>query len=174
MKKDRMVFNIKHIDREHRIWGRELYDLNFVFYPKESHMHGFNDKPPKDFAGVYKVYYSFAIEETKGSHPAESVFAIRCDECSALTYLADAIRHCIQKKTDSKALSPGQEGSIWELTYMKASDFPLKEEDSVIFSVWNNYTNKGYRFWLYVSAAKEFAGFIDMVNNHMLENGEPI
>ena len=35
-------------------------------------------------------------------------------------------------------------------------------------------TVKGYRFYLETERAEQFADFLDEVNNHMLENGEPI
>ena len=78
-------------------------------------------------------------------------------------------------------MSIGQEGSIWQLHYisMDQDDLTDREDtykllDEISFSVWSNYTNKGYRFWLDINKAEEFAQFIDAVNNHMLENGEPI
>jgi len=40
--------------------------------------------------------------------------------------------------------------------------------------VFSNFTNKGYRFYLEAGRAEQFADFLDEVNNHMLENGEPI
>mgnify|MGYP003571243834 CR=1 FL=1 len=173
MKQDRMVFNLKHRDPNPDVWRKYPYDLNFVFYPKESHMHGFRDEPPKTFEEVYKVYYSWSIEEVTDAHPGEEVIHMRCDECSAVLDLALLIRHCLQNEEDGECLSCGQEGSIWELKYYRKNP-PLTYKDNICFSVWSNYTYKGYRFWLDVDEANEFAQFIDDVNNHMLENGEPI
>lgn len=30
------------------------------FYPRHTHVHSFNDDPPKSWEEVYKVYYSWA------------------------------------------------------------------------------------------------------------------
>lgn len=46
--------------------------------------------------------------------------------------------------------------------------------DYLVFEVWNNCSNQGYKFDLSVETAKEFSDFISDVNKHMLENGEPI
>lgn len=166
MKKEKMVFNLSHEDQDE--WREYPIDIDFVFYPKESHMHGFHDEPPKTFKEVYKVYYCWAIEKTKGPHPAKSLFSIGCDECSALTDLSEVIRQCIRDKRDKRYLTAGQDGSDWHLF------FGFCPPARVGFYVFSNFTNKGYRFYLETERAEQFADFLDEVNNHMLENGEPI
>lgn len=60
------------------------YDkIKFLFYSRESHVHGFTeDECPKTWNAVYKHYYSWAIlrvfknEEDKGGEPASLVFDI--------------------------------------------------------------------------------------------------
>ena len=171
MKKEKMVFNLSHEDQDE--WREHPVDIDFVFYPKESHMHGFHDEPPKTFKEVYKVYYSWAIEKTEGSHPVvwQVQFSIGCDECSALTCLSEVIRQCIREKKDKRCLTAGQEGSDWHLFFIKRGFYPVAR---VGFYVFSNFTNKGYRFYLEAERAEQFADFLDEVNNHMLENGEPI
>ena len=41
--------------------------IKFRLYPRLSHMHSFDDEPPKDLEGVYKVYYSWCILEAKNN-----------------------------------------------------------------------------------------------------------
>lgn len=48
---------------------RNGYRLIFRFYPKQSHCHSFNDKPPTSWNEVYKVYYSYAILGTSNKNP---------------------------------------------------------------------------------------------------------
>ena len=158
----------------HDIWDDDDNDIVFRFYPKSSHMHGFEeDKPPKSFNAVYKVYYSWAIEKTEGSHLVvwQVQFSIGCDEYSALTYLSEVIRQCIREKKDKRCITAGQEGSDWHLFFIKRGFYPVAR---VGFYVFSNFTNKGYRFYLETERAEQFADFLDEVNNHMLENGEPI
>ena len=169
MKKDKMVFNLFHEDQDE--WREYPVDIDFVFYPKESHMHGFHDEPPKTFKGVYKVYYCWAIEKTKGPHPAKVLFGIGCDECSILTKLPYVIRYCLANKQDQRATSMGQDGSDWRLFYLKRDHMST---DAIDFCVWSNFSGKGYRFILEAEEAKAFADFLDEVNKYMLENGEPI
>lgn len=152
-------------------------DIVFRFYPKSSHMHGFEeDKPPASLSEVYKVYYSWAIIHKFKNAPAEILFCIHCDECSALTDLSESIRYVLDRKTRACLMSPGQEGSIWELEFDKGLKRPkwAYRPDKIQFSVWSNLTSKGYRFWLTVDKAKAFAEYLDRVNQHMLENAEPI
>ena len=33
----------------------------FRFYPRRSHVHGFDDKYPKNWKEVYKVYYAWSL-----------------------------------------------------------------------------------------------------------------
>lgn len=162
--------------------------LTFRFYCSASHMHGFRDEPPKDYSEVYKVYYSWAIvkgtDEYDGFVP---MFTMTCDECSALFGLEDVIR-IIVSYTDNdentyeehSIMSVGQPGSIWEIVRKKRGHFDEEEwveppeNDVIRFSVWNNYNNKGYRFYLTLAKAAEFAEYIEKMNQYMLEHGEPI
>jgi len=161
----------------HDIWDDEDNDIVFRFYPKSSHMHGFEeDKPPKSFNAVYKVYYSWAIIHKYQSEPTRVLFRIGCDECSALTDLSESIRYVLAHNSRSCLYSPGQEGSIWEIEFQRGRRRPKWDysPDMIQFSVFSNWMNKDYRFRLTDERAKKFADFLDRVNQHMLENAEGI
>jgi len=160
--------------------------LVFRFYPRGSHMHSFDDKPPKTFQDVYKVYYSWAIIDYSYNYKnnikvAERVFYMSCDECSALCDLASAIRYMLRhRRKEMDVLSFGQPGSDWKLEYL-----PRKYDEQgnpnlsygdgrVYFTVFNNYKHNGYEFCLNVEKTKKFCDYLEAVNQHMLENGEPI
>ena len=71
------------------IYESDTYRMIFRFYPKQSHCHSFNNKPPKTWHDVYKVYYSWAILEqwkNENGDIEETVmlFTADCDECSII------------------------------------------------------------------------------------------
>lgn len=163
--------------------------IKIRFYPQKSHMHSFNDDPPLNYNEVYKVYYSWGILEAINNYSNErgrgckKVFTFDYDENSALSCLDQAIKHVIRYKNKKMVLqSVGQPGSNWNIYYNKyygysEDDFEeihIPQMDYLVFEVWNNCSNQGYKFDLSVETAKEFSDFISDVNKHMLENGEPI
>ena len=164
--------------------------IKFRFYPRLSHMHSFDDEPPKDLEGVYKVYYSWCILETKNNcYSDESdysafvrVFSFDYDENSVLRFLDKAIRSIICHRTEKTELcSVGQPGSEWNIYYKEYFDLDendeeihVPERDYLLFQIWDNFSNKGYRFELSVDRAKEFCDYLCDINKHMLENGESI
>lgn len=160
--------------------------LLFRFYPKSSHMHGFDDEAPADFASVYKVYYSWALFE---SFPDEGgkhikVFSMPWDECSCIAGgLLGALRTVMDYKSlDESVWSFGQPGSDWRIWCIRGTDIdneglmevPVPEKDVFILEVFDNSTDKGYRFSLKREDAERFCRYLDDINLHMLENGEPI
>lgn len=183
---------LNHIDF---IISEDKYEkIKMRFYPKSSNMHSFNKYPPKTFDDVYKVYYSWAIMKSYNNSFSDSeenwsayerVFCFDCDECSAITNLSYVIRHIIRyKRKSTKLLSFGQPGSVWNIFYEKVFDFQnddydsewahIPERDYLRFEVWNNYTDIGYMFNLPIKKAHAFCEYIDSINQHMLENGDPI
>ena len=167
----------------------------FSFIPAKSHMHSFNDKPAKDYYGVYKVYYCWNIKrfikENEGWVEDRILFDMNCDECSAIYGLEESIDFVLKKKKLITRSSPGQPGSLWEIEYNNGYTFKnykddfesddeaeylelYKEEPWLIFTVFNNCSNLGYRFVLSVEKAKEFALFISQINKYMLDHSEPI
>ena len=150
----------------------EYEDVIFRFFPRDSHCHGFGDKPPKNWKGVYKVYYAWDIVQF-GKWRGEiinceqkSLFDMPWDECSVLTDLGNHILAIIDKEySESHLNGMGMPTSKWDIEI----DGPI-----VTFTVWNDPDMNGYRFRLYKEKAREFAEFINTINEHMLENGEPI
>ncbi len=149
----------------------EYEEIIFRFLPNDSHCHSFDEQPPMNWNGVYKVYYSFSIirfEKDKDTGLIESatdVFSMYRDECSILTDLPKYIRGTLYSKKISKAFSLGQPGSEWEID---------PKGDYIKFTVFDNCGNNGYRFWLNEVEAMNFADYLDKMNDYMLKHGEPI
>lgn len=148
----------------------EYEDIVFRFFPRDSHCHSFDDQPPYNWNGVYKVYYSYAIvsiskDEDESFGEVTYEFTIYRDECSVLTDLSKYIKGTLFSKKKSKAYSMGQPGSEWEIFY---------ENNKIKFVVFDSFNNNGYRFWLSYDRAEQFAAYLDMINDYMLKHGEPI
>lgn len=161
-KLDFVIENRKH-DDEHK-------QIIFRFCPTESHCHSFDDDPPKSWDEVYKVYYSYHIFERYDwldFHCSDLVFNMPCDECSILTSLAFYIRDLVKTgKSKTSAITFGQPGSEWIIERTSHNAYK--------FTVWEDPSNKGYRFWLPADRMEEFAEYLDTVNEYMLQHGEPI
>lgn len=160
--------------------------LLFRFKFSQSHMHSFDENPPKTYGDVFKVYYSWEIlrsindswTDEPNWQPFQAIFSFRCDECSALTSMSWIIRHVIRyKKKRQEVNSFGQPASDWELEYKKGwegLDSGISQKDQLLFKVWNNSSDLGFRFWLDIQTALKFSDFLDECNQYMLEHGEPI
>ena len=171
------------------VLSEDEYDKTvFRFYPKASHMHGFDENPPASLDDVYKVYYSWGVIQYSklddGSWDSGNrIFFMDWDECSALEYLGHVIRRVLRyKKRVIQIRSMGQPGSEWTITFRPEwvwddENLELRLDTSrgtLIFEVFDNFTNLGYRFRLDTDRATKFTEYLDNVNQHMLENGEPI
>ena len=153
-----MTFTLKE-DREYD------YRIDFVFMPEYSHCHSFNDNPPTNWEEVYKVYYSWKIVEIF-EDDTEVLFNMSMDECSCLTELSYYIRDILSDKNEyCKVNSFGQPGSRW---------FIQADDNIILFEIWKDPSNQGYRFYLTRDKAEEFAKYLDEVNQYMLEHGESI
>ena len=154
------------------LFGDEEYKVVFHFFTRDSHCHSFNDKPPKNWIEVYKVYYSWSIigelfYEDGTPMDSDVLFDIPWDECSNLTVLSFTIRNLIQQKELKEHLLPsGQPASEWYVHKINKNE--------IRFTVWNDPCDIGYRFKLSDEKAEEFAQFLDDVNQYMLEHGEGI
>ena len=158
----------------------------FRFYPKLSHMHSFDENPPKSLNEVYKVYYAWCIlqywKTDDGWRGGERVFYMFCDECSALEYLEEVIRHMIRyKRRKMQALSFGQPGSMWIIRFHPHDVWDENDKRKIdptngvfMFEVFDNWTHIGYQFDMELSEALSFCDYLHGVNQHMLENGEAI
>ena len=187
----------KHID--FIIEKTDDHIVKMRFYPQHSHCHGFYETPPKDWNEVYKVYYSWSILE---SHKGfikddemwtafEPVFEMKWDECSAITYLPDTIEWILKKKKNFYRLPTlGQPGSDWDFRYIKTCASKIyfdeqergyltnvvrtPENDVLEITVVNNCTQQAYHFLLTIDETQKFVSYLKKINQHMLENGEPI
>ena len=145
--------------------------LLFRFYPRSSHVHGFRNTPPKEWNGVYKVYYSWAIIKqnkwTKDSNwESEKVFKLLVDECSEITNLDKYLEEIIfNKQKYSNFISMGQPSSEWEV-YL--------QDDYIKICVWDTYLDKGFRFYIDIKYVEHFIEYIKRVNQYMLNHSESI
>ena len=164
------------------------------FYPRESRMHHFGDEPPKNFDDVYKVYYSWAILESYPETVEESgeekwgrfrkVFSMPFDECSCIGAGLEAAVKLVMdhRRKEYRVLSSGWPGSVWRITRMDGTELDLEENggktlrdnDTFVFEVFDNDSDRGYRFSLNRRQAEGFRKYVKEVNAHMFENSEPI
>lgn len=147
----------------------------FRFYPRRSHVHGFDDECPKNRKEVYKVYYAWSLlwqnrwdeNEQWSTH---TILEIKCDECSALTYLKDCI----------VSLKPGESkdigslgGANWRVKFVPGN-FKRRIRMRYEFFVWERYSGKACRFCLLRKEFRKFLKYLDYINEYMLEHSEPI
>lgn len=171
-----------------KLFEEEGHQIKFRFYPRQSNCHSFGETPPTNWDEIYKVYYSWRIDylqwnEKEKRWIPEMVMDMPIDECSVLTELAYVIRWSLEHKESVDSLkSCGMPGSEWDIDYRDYSelrddmmeDEKMAWKDKLRFRVFDNYTNRGYQFFLEPDKAEEFAKYLDRVNDHMLKNGEPI
>ena len=178
-----MSKKVKHMDFE--ISSNEHIRLLFRFYPRKSSIHSFTEEPPKDFNDVYKVYYSWAIMESRNRawHDEEprwpeykKIFSMRWDECSPLEHLVETIKTVVlTKEKQTGVVSMGQPSSEWIIGYHEMQGvFNEDIEDYLSFYVFNNWSNMGYRFSLDLSKVRKFIDYINSINSYMLKHGDPI
>lgn len=150
----------------------ETYKDTFIFYPNSSHLHVFDDIKPvhvTDYkkAQIYTVYYAWEIEHIDYcNNELKLLVSFYPDEGSCLIYLVDAIEDVINNHRKTEVLSSGQPASFWTIEYLS--------EDRLQFTVFDNWTNQGYKFILPVDRCYEFCKFINNINQYMLEHCESI
>ena len=123
--------------------------IKLRFYPKHSSLHlfdcGLEKKPSeRNFTDVYKIYYSWSILQSTNEYdydfdeqgklkisdgicqkidhwePFKQVFAMPCDECSALSDIGDLTRYVVKTRENvDHYMSFGQPGSDWNIRYNK-------------------------------------------------------
>lgn len=161
----------------------------FRFYPRQSHCHSFNDKPPKTHDGIYKVYFSYAVWQ-KWGNAMRLLWESGCDECSVL----DAVSYACgvipgDTFSESKAVKddyreeivPMGDGIIWTIRKMNIYGFceSANGEYSPIYEVsyeflMSRWDGVSYRFELSPKKTMEFGKFLKHCCDYMLEHGEPI
>ena len=156
---DNLVFVL-----EDNPYGRKLV---FEFDTHLSSCHSFNDRPPKGWKEVYKVYYQYRIVWRYEEEDRNYVLFETCDECSAL----DAVGYRLQnlKKTHYTIL-PASDSICWEISKWDKS----YKKDIWLITLWEMCTNKAYRIFLSEEKAKEFGKFLLECCEYMLAHGEGI
>lgn len=146
------------------------------YYPRRTHVHSHNEKPPKTWEEVYKVYYSWAIIRQYYDDNIENkienskiLFALDCDECSQLPNLSGIIKYVMETGEVFNDPTFGQPAGDWCIKKNKSEDF-----EYYFFQVFNNWTNQGYRFSLNKNETLEFCEWLDKINQYALEHGEEI
>lgn len=150
------------------------------FYPRSSHVHGFHDDPPTSWNSVYKVYYSWSIvrqnyDDNNKLCNSEILFSMPYDECSELPDLSERINKLVKVESDdyidynSAFLSCGQ----WIIRKFNGCYHSVRSK-VYEYMVFDKYTGKGYRFYLNESLTKDFCGWLDKINQYMLEHSEGI
>lgn len=151
--------------------------LLFRFYPRRSHVHGFTDEPPKTWNKVYKTYFSWAIIlQYKDFQESVILFEEDFDECSVLEYMPDVIDNLPTTPEETKTIQPFGDGVTWEFTFVPEDSWRGKVINKSGYKVilWQNYTNKGYRFFLCEDKLKEFKDKVTYILSYMLEHSEGI
>lgn len=120
----------------------------------------------------YKTYYSWEIvSDCELTEKLSTTFKMICDENSVIVDLPRIIRHVIKQKEDVEMLrGMGQATSVWDLKYTKRYNGRI----SILFYVFNDLTNSGYRFQLSKKEAERFAAFLDEVNDRMKKRTEVV
>ena len=146
-------------------YGRKLI---FEFDTHLSSCHSFNEKPPKSWQEVYKVYYEYRIVwryENKEEENRDYVLFETCDECSAL----DAVGHRLQNlKKKHYTILPTSDSICWEISKWDRS----YRKDIWLIELWEMCTDRAYRIFLSEEKAKEFGKFLVGCCEYMLEHGE--
>ena len=168
------------------IYESDTYRMIFRFYPKRSHCHSFDDKPPKTWLDVYKVYYSWAIlkqwkTENGDIEKTVILFMAHCDEGSIIDEISarcDLLSHRVEhveRKDDN--------GENYQINVPNNECYPMSmgvswiirkiRDGNYMFEVWD-FSNKGFRFELPRERIKEFGEYLQSCCGYMLEHGEPI
>lgn len=149
--------------------------LIFRFDLEGSRVHGFHDEPPKTWAAVYKVYFSYSIIETYDIGDGleyEVVYEESFDECSCLDQVSYQLKELAVSKEVGKKyyLRPFGNGTHYELELFK--NYNNKKYCTI--TMIQNGRGKAYRFTLSQKRLMSFAKAIDLFLEKALENSEGI
>lgn len=168
--------------------------LIFRFYPKKSYCYSSENEPPKSWADVYKVYYSYAIIKKSKFNPEdkwelEIMFYEYCDECSIIDevgerclLLADGIE--VFKRDDGKEIQllnkrmiPLGMGTEWIISKRICVNYGYEQKDDIEETYYDfmlfNYDDKGFRFTLNEKNIKSFGEYLIGCCEYMLIHGIP-
>lgn len=164
------------------ISDNEYSKIIFRFYPRRSHCHSFNDKPPKEWSDVYKVYYSYAIiRQYKDGSKRDVLFWCPCDECSVIDEVAFRIKLLGIGKTyyentlsdENTAKIPLLDDEIFPYGYGVTWILRQRSNGSYEVNLFN-FEDVGYRFFLPKDQLIKFGEFLNNCSEYMLAHGEPI
>lgn len=165
-----------------------MYREIFRFYPRRTRVYSPDKNPSKNWEGVYKTYYSWAIiRQYYGDEPenkiecSEILFNMPLDECSVLPVLPEKIRKAISacdRCYRNSLGSIGQPAGEWYIEKRQRYHIITKQGktrripyEECQMRVFNNWTNQGYRFTLNKEDTLRFCGWLDDVNQYALEHG---
>lgn len=154
----------------------------FRFYPRRSHCHSFNDKPPKEWIDVYKVYYAYSIiEQYKNDGKINILFNCDCDECSVIDAVAFGIKVLDAGKTyyentllDGRTVRvPILDNEIF--TFGDGVTWILRKRQNDFYEIdLFDFNDVGYRFFLSKDQLIKFGEFLNYCFEYMIVHGEPI
>lgn len=154
----------------------------FRFNTKLSSCHSFNDQPPKNWEGVYKVYYYYQIIEmnTITGNIEKVLFDSHCDECSELYEIAERCKYLAQGKKQVKITRDDRESKTLRLLNQEIMPFGMgvswtirQPHQKFRFEIFN-WWDEGYRFWIPKKEIGQFGEYLQSCCEYMLAHGVPI
>lgn len=160
----------------------EYYRVIFRIYPNGTCIHSFDDKPPKDWKSVYKVYYNWGIirqyKDYNGNiepNESERMFYMDCDECSEIPNLSGLIKWVVENQEKYDYPTLGQPAGDWTIIPNKGVTCLGNEYEFYKFNVFDNWNNNGYQFILTRKQTDKFCEWLDKLNDYLLRKcGCPI
>jgi len=145
------------------------------FYPKQSHVHGFNEDSPSTWKEVYKTYMTFSIlrydkwDETEPYETPCELFGYISDEGEGLRLLKVVLEEILSNNSkDEYEVIPFGYGVDWYISKNKIHN------DEYIFLTVDNLTGQAFRFCLKENKILEFYNILDVFLEYMLKHSEGI
>ena len=171
--------------KKHRIdftlYENDYSKIIFRFRPDLSNCHSHNDKTPKSWDEVYKVYYYYEIikKYTDENRERTVLWKSGCDECSIINEVAARILLILEGKKKVEVeyanakftiklfneIMPSGDGVWWKIDKLS--------KDNYQFSMWNS-AEVGYRFYLDKDKTQKFGEYLEECCEYMLAHGDPI
>ena len=137
------------------------------FYPKTTHVHGFDDDPPKTWGKVYKTYLSFSVLHfDMESGKAHVAYNARWDECSGLNDLAYWLEHPGANTEPVFHMRVFGDATQWVV-------LPWGESFKLV-TMYPLHAGKSYVFWLKNDQIPEFVKVITEYLDYSLAHSEGI
>lgn len=185
--KETKIENIDFVIEEHND-----EKIVFRFRPRSSSCHSFGNEPPKEWKDVYKVYYSYQIL-FYGNATCEIMYDEYCDECSVIDEVAARCKLLSEGKKQvtiirkdefdedetrtikllNDEMHPIGDGTSWFIR-LDPKRRTMSRQRLYEISLFNGYTNVGYRFWLTKEKIGEFGKYLESCCEYMLAHGDPI